>query len=106
MPLEGPLGEQTEKVKRVVDHWVTEARRVGIRATGSIYSLGGGIADTVLRIAEQDQANILALSVQTGPIASVLLGSISRDIVRRSRCPVIVMKSLGLKHHRKKKAAA
>jgi len=106
MPLEAPLGEQIEKVKEVVDHWVTEARRTGIRATGSIYSLGGGIADTVLRIAEQDQADFLAISVQTGPIASMILGSISRDVVRRSRCPVIVLKSLALKHHRKKKAAA
>jgi len=52
MPIHAPLDSEIQMMQKKIDLWVAEARKLGVRATASIYSLGGGIAETILRIAE------------------------------------------------------
>jgi nucleotide-binding universal stress UspA family protein len=51
----------------------------------------GTIAERISDLASKIQADAIALASRTGPIASSLIGSTTRQVVRISPCPVWVL---------------
>lgn len=52
-----------------------------------------GVADTILRVAEEEGADLILLGARgKGIIRGILLGSVSSDIVRRARTDVLIMR--------------
>lgn len=76
--------------RRQLDTWLKEAQRQRVPATVEIIETPGLVADTILAAAEKLNADMVALSSHSGAIASVLVGSVARQVVRRAHCPVMV----------------
>lgn len=73
-----------------LEQWVQEAKAVGVNATVKVIEKSGLIADEILKAASGSQVDMIALCSQSGPISSVLAGSVARQIVRGAHCPVLV----------------
>lgn len=74
----------------VVDDAVQELTRAGILARGVVRE--GPAAQTILEIANEENASLIVLGTR-GPssAAELLLGSVSAEVLRYARCPVLAV---------------
>lgn len=77
--------------KSIAAEWAAEGRQEGVEVKPIVdFRLGGTIADSILT-----QANLrygmIAMAAHSGPLASALLGSVTRTVVRGATCPVWVI---------------
>lgn len=85
--------ELQERAQRLAQHGAELARQAGLKAEGLAVAdeLAVPIAETIVNVAkERDAAAIVVGAHGHGRIGEVLLGSTSRDVIRRAPCPVIV----------------
>ncbi|MCB0404297.1 MAG: universal stress protein [Bdellovibrionales bacterium] len=75
------------------EEFVSLAKVEGVKATVVVDKKGDGIADAIAKYAKKTHPSLVALTSDTGPVASVLLGSITRAIMRKVPSPVWVLKS-------------
>ena len=101
MPIHAYMGEEVQRRQARLDQWVDVARKQGLQVSGSIYAEGGGIADAILRIAKEENAGMIAMAIQSGPITSAIIGSVTREVVRRAPCPVWILRHAARKTGRK-----
>lgn len=100
----GPLGPFVDYVQRQfqlatkkADTWVEIAQRRGLAMNYIIDEKGQSIWEQVVETAEREGAGLIAMDSQSGPIASTLLGSVARQVVRHAPCPVLVLKSKSIR---------
>ena len=74
----------------VVDDSVQELQRAGAQARGIVRE--GSAARTILDVAGEENASLIILGTR-GPssAAELLLGSVSTEVLRFARCPVMVV---------------
>jgi nucleotide-binding universal stress UspA family protein len=74
----------------VVDDATQELERVGVLVRGVVRE--GSPARTILEVAEEENASLIVLGTR-GPssAAELLLGSVSAEVLRFARCPVMVV---------------
>ena len=106
MPIHAYMSEEVQRRQRRLDEWVEQAKQSGLRVSGSIYAEGGGVADAILRISKEKSASLIAMAVQSGPITSAIIGSVTREVARRAFCPVWVLRHASRKTGGKKASAA
>jgi nucleotide-binding universal stress UspA family protein len=92
MPLHAYMSEEVQRRQQRLDLWVDHAKQMGVQAKGSIYAEGGGTAEAILRTAKEENTSLICMAVQSGPITSAIIGSVTREVVRRSVCPVWVLR--------------
>lgn len=83
---------QNEAAKRVVDF----AQEKGMNPADMevvIDSHCVGAVDSILKYAAENQVTMIAMAAESGPLAAVLIGSITRQVVRQARCPVLVYRA-------------
>ncbi len=81
--------ESTER-KQQLQVWQEEALAAGVQASIEIIDQPGLVGDAVLQMAENSDIDVIALCSQSGPVSSIITGSVARQIVRRAHCPVLV----------------
>jgi nucleotide-binding universal stress UspA family protein len=76
--------------RAVVDDAVEELHKVGVSARGVVRE--GGPARTILEVADEENASLIVLGTR-GPsnAAELLLGSVSTEVLRYARCPVLAV---------------
>ena len=84
--------------------WMENAKDRGVRATYISESYRGSTSDAIVHYVQRLQASsgysanpgsiLVAMISQSGPVASALLGSVTRDVIRSSSAPVIVVPRL------------
>jgi len=74
----------------VVDDAVTELEKGDIRVRGVVRE--GPAAHVILQVAEEESASLIVMGTR-GPssAAELLLGSVSAEVLRRARCPVLAV---------------
>jgi nucleotide-binding universal stress UspA family protein len=74
----------------VVDDAVTELEKGDIRVRGVVRE--GPAAHVILQVAEEENASLIVMGTR-GPssAAELLLGSVSAEVLRRARCPVLAV---------------
>jgi nucleotide-binding universal stress UspA family protein len=74
----------------VVEDAVQELQKAGVVARGVVRE--GRAARTILEVAQEENASLIILGTR-GPssVAELLLGSVSTDILRFARCPVLAV---------------
>jgi nucleotide-binding universal stress UspA family protein len=92
--------EQEERAKKYVGVIEAELKAAGFRV--SMLLRVGSVAETILGVAEEAKADLIAMSThgRTGP-ARWLLGSVAEKVVRNSNVPVLLIRP---KLTRRKKA--
>lgn len=74
-----------------IEKWLQEAREEGLQVEGILDSKAtGSAAQSILKQARKGVA-LIAMGARSGPISASLLGSTTRDIMRRSPYPVWII---------------
>jgi len=81
--------------RKALEALADEARASGVKANIVIDSRAGepSIPDAILSAVQKQRVDLIAVSSQSGPMASAILGSVARAVVRRATCAVWVIHS-------------
>ncbi|OFZ19907.1 MAG: hypothetical protein A2X94_14725 [Bdellovibrionales bacterium GWB1_55_8] len=93
MPVHAYFAHETERHRKHAEQWAKWACAQGVQTESHIETTPGSIADKVIAYARAENAGMIAMDAHSGPIASSLLGSITRQVVRHADCPVWVIRS-------------
>lgn len=82
------------KAERVAQakQWAKRAERSGVRATVHVDGQGTPPLDSILKASKTlGPKAIIAITSQSGPVGAVVLGSLTRQLLRSATCPVLVV---------------
>lgn len=82
-----------ERQARHADSWARWAEHLGVKVEVYIDTQGGSIADCIVALSKRINAGIIAMDVKSGPVATALLGSTARQVIRAADCPVWVLRA-------------
>jgi nucleotide-binding universal stress UspA family protein len=85
-----------ERAQRLAQKGAAVAREAGFDAEGLAVADDPDIkvAETIVRVARERDAQAVVIGTQGHrPVAEVLLGSTSRDVIRYAPCPVVVART-------------
>lgn len=71
--------------------WVEEAQKAGVEAKFFIEEKPGFITDSLNQYITQHAVDMIAVGSKSGPVSTVVIGSIARQMVREASCPVWVV---------------
>jgi nucleotide-binding universal stress UspA family protein len=84
------LSEHLDRARAALDAARTMAEEAGVEAEFEIFE--GDAAEEIAMIAERRDADLVVVGTRGhGGVAGSLLGSVSADVVRRSKRPVVVV---------------
>jgi nucleotide-binding universal stress UspA family protein len=82
-----------ERAQRLAEQGAETARKLGLDATGLAVADEITVADTLVRLADDNDAPAVVVGAHGhSGIREVLLGSTTRDLIRHAPCPVIVVR--------------
>ncbi|HAR42868.1 MAG TPA: hypothetical protein DCS07_09610 [Bdellovibrionales bacterium] len=93
LPVHTYFTAEVQRAQNRADRWARWARRAGISVDVVVHTQPSNIADTVVQLAQRTNAGLIMMDSHSGPVRSVLIGSITRQIARHADCPVWVMRS-------------
>ncbi|MDZ4678588.1 MAG: universal stress protein [Oligoflexia bacterium] len=79
--------------KREARKLVQKAKSAGVPAQAVVKRAGQGIAREILSYAKTNWSDIIVMAAQSGPLASTILGSETRKVIRQADCPVLVVRN-------------
>lgn len=72
--------------------WVERGRKQNVEVKFYLNHTPGYTVDDILKVAKKHAAStLIAMASQSGPVKSVLLGSLTRQVLRNATCPVLVI---------------
>jgi nucleotide-binding universal stress UspA family protein len=80
------------KVKRMQNWIEQECKREGIFSEVTVASEFKGTTDLILKNANKEKADLIVVSAKAGPVAALMGGSTTRQVVRGSSKPVLILK--------------
>lgn len=80
------------KVKQKQSWIEEECKRVGINSKVIVVSEFTGTTNMIFKNATKEKADLIVVSARTGPVAALMGGSVTRQVVRSSKIPVLVLK--------------
>jgi nucleotide-binding universal stress UspA family protein len=89
-----PIYLQQEQVKQesIAEKWKEAATQLGISLETIMDSSSMSVVDSILKHTKTTDVSFVAMAAESGPLESVLMGSITRQVVRLSPCPVWVLR--------------
>lgn len=91
LSLDQILEEQVEAQSRRAQLWVDGAARHGVVVTHVIDSSFKPVDELIFDAAEDNDCDLIVMEAQSGPMSAALLGSYTRNVVRKAHCPVYVI---------------
>ena len=77
---------------RHAEAWARWARRQGTEVETLVDAQGENIVDSIVYLAKKEEIDLIAMEAHSGPIRTALVGSITRQVIRQSDCPVWVLR--------------
>jgi len=93
IPAENYYSHDLGHHERHVHHWVRYAQRQGVECDQNIQTEARLIATSIVQLAIKYKHSMICMEMQSGPWMSALLGSITKQVLRSSPCPVVVLNS-------------
>lgn len=88
VPIPMYLRDEKSKQELKVEELNSSARSEGIVSDSIIDHECTGVAESILGHAKEKRATLITMAAQSGPVATALLGSIARKVIRDAPCPV------------------
>ena len=92
LPLYPYLGHERNQVLRRASVWKRWAKAKNIPVDFIIQARGEPIATSILQFAHEKKPELLIIESQSGPLSSVVVGSITREVIRHAPCAVWVLR--------------
>jgi len=84
--------DETIRRKTELETWAAQGRAAGVTVDIQLdEGSGTAVWKSIVAEATREHAGIVAMASETGPVASAILGSTIRQIIRDARCPLWVM---------------
>jgi nucleotide-binding universal stress UspA family protein len=85
--------EVADAAQRTAEQGESLAHELGLEATGLAVADQGTVADTLIRQADEHQAQAIVLGTHSRRrLVKQLLGSTSHDVLKRATCPVVLVR--------------
>jgi nucleotide-binding universal stress UspA family protein len=89
-----------EAAQRTAQHGEALARAAGLDVESLVVADDVTVADTLIRLAREFDSRAMVVGAHGHrPLSELLLGSTSRDVVRRAPCPVMVVRDQASARH-------
>lgn len=85
------LAEMRAAWRKQGTEWVTYAKKMGVRAKFHLARPGASTAKSIVKAAKKLPSSMIAMASQSSLMESVLLGSVTRQVVRTASCPIFVI---------------
>lgn len=86
------LSDLTKGYHEKGEAWVSRGKKLGVQVKFYLVNKPGRALDEILKVAKRGSGSgMIALASQSGPIESVLLGSLTRQLLRSAPCPVLTI---------------
>jgi nucleotide-binding universal stress UspA family protein len=84
--------EFRDALKQTADQWISSAQAKGAKVKLHLDAKQGQPLDEIFRTAKKlGPSTLIAMASQSGPIESLVLGSLTRKVIRNASCPVLVV---------------
>ncbi len=90
-PVHPYFSEDAIQRRKKVEAWAEWAHDQGVKITAHVEERGGPVAGSILHACRQAQVDLIMIAAQSNRIESLLIGSISRQVVRQSSVPVMIL---------------
>lgn len=80
------------KINKMQKTVLSESQRAGVRCSVIINSEVKSTSEVALKIANQEKADLIVVTAKSGPLKALIGGSITRQVVRASQKPVLILK--------------
>jgi nucleotide-binding universal stress UspA family protein len=77
-----------EEADRTAEAWKKLAERRGVAVDSIIDRRGRSVWEAIVDFSKRRGVGLIAMESQTGPMASAIMGSVTRQVLRHSHCPV------------------
>lgn len=91
IPISMYFSRAEESIRKHANAWTLWARGQGVKVDLVLETHGGQVSEAILKQARRSRAGWIVMEARTGPVASALVGSVTRQVLRISECPVIVL---------------
>lgn len=91
LTLDQIMNAQIESQSRRAQHWVDWAAKEGVVASFQIDSNFKPVDELILDVIKVHESDLVVMEAQSGPMSAALLGSYTRNVVRKASCPVYVL---------------
>lgn len=88
------MEKESEKQKHAASRVLLQAHDQNVSCDLIVDAGSTSVVDSILKNARETQSNVVAMASQSGSLAATLIGSITRQVVRTSPCPVMVFPSM------------
>lgn len=87
------MTEVEETNRKQADRWNAQAQKQGVEAEVIFFPSGGSVSKSIVDYAQTHEIGLISIAAESGLLASALIGSISRQVVRNAHCPVWVFRA-------------
>lgn len=84
--------DRIQRAKKHAHAWTEIADRHGVTVDFVLRERGRNPGEEILTIAERENVGLIAMQTNAGTLSATLLGSNTRHVVRKARCPVWILK--------------
>jgi len=88
VPVRRFFDEEKALKTKDAEEWSKAAKEKKVKVEIHIELRTANIADNILKVAKKYQVSLISMASQVGEVESVLLGSITRQVIRAADCPV------------------
>ena len=93
VPASDYMDEEIIRRRKSALHWVNVASKLEVEVELVVELGQKGVASGILETAQKKNSKLIAMAAQSGPIASTVIGSVCRQVVREAPCPVWVLRA-------------
>jgi nucleotide-binding universal stress UspA family protein len=96
VPIQANFGEELQRQERRAHAWARWGNTQGVKVSYWISMESRSVSESLLKATEDSNYSMIAIEAQSGAFSATLLGSITRQVVRHSPCPVWVLPARAL----------
>lgn len=85
--------EEQKQRKTIAQAWLAWAKTKGAEISLEMEERPGNVSQAITEFATAKGVDLISMVAQSGPVSSLLLGSVTRQVVRNAQCPVWVRHS-------------